>query len=323
MLPAKATGAQMHPANNDQGTAQWGDRMRLTCPNCGAQYEIPDDVLPQSGRDVQCSNCGDTWFQHHPDHPAEDEAATDQYTADTGHDDSGREADPETDDAADTPGPDAAGIDTDADTGTDMDTAPGPTQRRRLDPDVTSVLREEAEREARARARDSGSLETQPELGLDSGDDGTDRRSREARARMARLRGQSDADDTPDTDHIDPSSRRGLLPDIEEISSSLRSNDDRADSADTEDMYPEAAPGGQNGGGFRRGFVLIVMLSAVLTLLYVFAPQISRAVPALAAVMGEYVETVNGARGWLDDQIASLMRRLDGMASSPTGGDAN
>ena len=40
--------------------------MRLVCPNCGAQYEVPDDVIPETGRDVQCSNCGDTWFQKHP-----------------------------------------------------------------------------------------------------------------------------------------------------------------------------------------------------------------------------------------------------------------
>ncbi|MCK5500021.1 MAG: zinc-ribbon domain-containing protein, partial [Tritonibacter mobilis] len=37
--------------------------MRLICPNCGAQYEVPEDVIPENGRDVQCSNCGDTWFQ--------------------------------------------------------------------------------------------------------------------------------------------------------------------------------------------------------------------------------------------------------------------
>ncbi|CUH54272.1 zinc-ribbon domain-containing protein [Shimia marina] len=42
--------------------------MRLTCPNCGAQYEVPDDIIPTSGRDVQCSSCGNTWFQVHPDH---------------------------------------------------------------------------------------------------------------------------------------------------------------------------------------------------------------------------------------------------------------
>jgi predicted Zn finger-like uncharacterized protein len=37
--------------------------MRLICPNCGAQYEVADNVIPASGRDVQCSNCGNTWFQ--------------------------------------------------------------------------------------------------------------------------------------------------------------------------------------------------------------------------------------------------------------------
>ncbi|MEP5090684.1 MAG: zinc-ribbon domain-containing protein, partial [Paracoccaceae bacterium] len=41
--------------------------MRLICPNCDAQYEVPSEVIPEDGRDVQCSNCGDTWFQAHPD----------------------------------------------------------------------------------------------------------------------------------------------------------------------------------------------------------------------------------------------------------------
>ena len=41
--------------------------MRLICPNCDAQYEVPSEVIPEDGRDVQCSNCGDTWFQNHSD----------------------------------------------------------------------------------------------------------------------------------------------------------------------------------------------------------------------------------------------------------------
>jgi len=40
--------------------------MRLTCPNCGAQYEVPETAIPEAGRDVQCSACGETWVQHHP-----------------------------------------------------------------------------------------------------------------------------------------------------------------------------------------------------------------------------------------------------------------
>lgn len=37
--------------------------MRLICPNCAAQYEVDDGVIPEAGRDVQCSNCGHTWWQ--------------------------------------------------------------------------------------------------------------------------------------------------------------------------------------------------------------------------------------------------------------------
>ncbi|MBK6466238.1 MAG: zinc-ribbon domain-containing protein [Rhodobacter sp.] len=32
--------------------------MRLVCPNCDAKYEVPDDAVPEGGRDVQCSSCG-------------------------------------------------------------------------------------------------------------------------------------------------------------------------------------------------------------------------------------------------------------------------
>lgn len=37
--------------------------MRLVCPNCGAQYEVDDRVIPENGRDVQCSACGHGWYQ--------------------------------------------------------------------------------------------------------------------------------------------------------------------------------------------------------------------------------------------------------------------
>ena len=41
--------------------------MRLTCPNCDAVYEVPRDAIPLEGRDVQCTNCGHSWFQTHPE----------------------------------------------------------------------------------------------------------------------------------------------------------------------------------------------------------------------------------------------------------------
>ena len=37
--------------------------MRLVCPRCGAEYEIDDRLIPAGGREVECSSCGNTWFQ--------------------------------------------------------------------------------------------------------------------------------------------------------------------------------------------------------------------------------------------------------------------
>ena len=36
--------------------------MLIKCPNCNAQYEVPNDIIPTAGRDVQCSSCSKTWF---------------------------------------------------------------------------------------------------------------------------------------------------------------------------------------------------------------------------------------------------------------------
>lgn len=35
--------------------------MRLTCPRCGAQYEIDAAAIPTAGREVGCSACGHMW----------------------------------------------------------------------------------------------------------------------------------------------------------------------------------------------------------------------------------------------------------------------
>jgi predicted Zn finger-like uncharacterized protein len=36
--------------------------MRLSCPTCGALYDLPDDRLPAGGSHVQCSECHSRWF---------------------------------------------------------------------------------------------------------------------------------------------------------------------------------------------------------------------------------------------------------------------
>lgn len=36
--------------------------MRLTCPNCGAEYDVPEGLVPPDGRHVQCTACHTRWF---------------------------------------------------------------------------------------------------------------------------------------------------------------------------------------------------------------------------------------------------------------------
>lgn len=88
--------------------------MRLTCPNCGAEYDVPGDAIPSAGRDVQCSNCEEVWYQTGPGMMTPGFAAA------------------------------AAAVSV-------------PAPKRELDPAVRDILREEASREAEARAEEQAS----------------------------------------------------------------------------------------------------------------------------------------------------------------------
>ncbi|MGJ8594273.1 zinc-ribbon domain-containing protein [Sulfitobacter sp.] len=277
--------------------------MRLICPNCDAQYEVPDDVMPVAGRDVQCSNCGQTWFQHHPDHTPSEQS-----------------------ELIDAPAP-------------DEETAPPPPppppaaapERKQLDPAVADILRQEAEAEQAARrSSQPDALESQPDLGMDledsSYEDSADRRSREARDRMARLRGndtlevQAAGGSAPAGESAIATtalgSRRDLLPDIEEINSTLRSGSART-GVGAADLDPEIeAPTHQRKRrGFRTGFITMLLIFAVLAIVYVFAPRLSAAVPALAAPLQSYVTTVDKGRSWLDAKVQSMLKSLDSAAA--------
>lgn len=37
--------------------------MRLICPNCSAKYDVDGTVIPDTGREVKCSSCQHVWFQ--------------------------------------------------------------------------------------------------------------------------------------------------------------------------------------------------------------------------------------------------------------------
>jgi len=282
------------------------DKMRLICPNCGAQYEVPDEVIPETGRDVQCSECSTTWFQHHrnhlPDTDAEPISEPSQYDA---------QGAPLQDDDY--------GVDPIEDHGADalLETEVTPSasqgdiglQRRALDPSITDVLREEAARETKARKNEQrGGIETQEELGLQDADDTTRRRSEEARARMARLRGVQDAESEQSEDTVAPS-RRNLLPDIEDINASL-TPDTKQDHIAPPPTDPSATVAPKD--GFRSGFRLALILATLGAILYVFAPQIAEAVPAIAGPLESFADAVNAWRTALNEFVQTVAASLTG-----------
>jgi predicted Zn finger-like uncharacterized protein len=285
--------------------------MRLTCPNCDAQYEVESRLIPDAGRDVQCSSCGDTWFQEAEqkghlaadtildvgilaqDSVQEPSAAEDEYLA------------PE---PPEEPVQDPEDIDVDA----PPHAAP---ERPSLASTVTSVLREEAERETQARiAEGSADLETQTDLGLQEPEsepnDEVPAPKEEGpavddavRERTARLRGI----EPEDVSDGSPSSRRDLLPDIEEINSTLRATSDRKSRETT--VVAEEKPSGR--GGFRTGFSLIIVLVSVLLLTYSFAAQIGQRVPALDPAMKTFVSTADAGRRQLDLLMESVISKIN------------
>ena len=282
--------------------------MRLICPNCGAQYEVPDEVIPLSGRDVQCSNCGDTWFQHHASH-APDASGDDDLGPPPREEDMPPPAPPVTEDLSDVPYEydeyDDDLLDEDF-AEPEPEPAPARPARRGIDPGVADILRQEAERERQVRSAPGG-IEMQPDLGLTEPELTEDERTRQARARMERLRGTSGpsaptAPEMPDAHaSIDPSSRRNLLPDIEEINSSLTSTGDRADPAQSPMPEDIELPVGR--GGFRSGFRLAIITFGLAALVYALAPRLAASIPAAEAPLTQYVSAVNMARVWLDQLV--------------------
>lgn len=303
--------------------------MRITCPNCGAKYEVPEEVIPEEGRDVQCSNCGDTWFQDRSgDMPAAEAVAEGSADEDQRAEEAPQEEETPTDtapvdDAAEeweeTP-PEAAPDEEPAPEPEDApepEPAPEPApepepastskpepepepERSELDPAVADILRQEAEHENRLRAAETGGLESQGDLGLDEapGDEAS-RRSREARDRMARMRGEA-----PETPVESSGSRSDLLPDIEEINSTLRTDED---DTPPEALEMVAQKGASGRGGFARGFGLVILIAILAALVYANAPRITAQVPALAGPVEAYVGAVDNARIWLDSRLSGFI----------------
>ena len=268
-------------------------------------------MIPPGGRDVQCSNCGTTWFQPGVRTSApvqEPEAApppADDPTPPAPQPDVPTAPEPEVEAEAPAvadpmPEPDV------------VEAKPPPTpaverpQRREIEPEVANILRQEAEREAELRRAEAepDPVETQAEMPLDEAP--APRRS------IPELEDAPDAFEEPDEAPAPTGSRGGLLPDIEEINSTLRATGDRSEGEDDATDAQTIGAAARRRGQVRRGFFLVVLLAAIAVLLYIQADTLSAAVPQVASLLDAYVSGVDALRFRLDDLARSLASQTGG-----------
>jgi predicted Zn finger-like uncharacterized protein len=280
--------------------------MRLVCPNCDAQYEVDDAAIPMGGRDVQCSNCGHAWFQIHPEEEAalslEDEVF-EPVGAPPPEIVVAEETKPEFEDDF----PEEFDEKEEPMFPADPGDAPPPPRRVEIDESVLAVLREEAEREASVRRVEApGGVEVQPDLGLQAPPLPPSVLAAKEKFRELSIDHEED-EGAPDEATARPASRRELLPDIEEINSTLRASGDRRGEEEDVSLPPQYE---DRRSGFRSGFVLMIVISVALWMAYVMAPKIVAQIPASAGAMESYVAAVNTARIGVDRALQSASKSL-------------
>jgi len=336
--------------------------MRLTCPNCTAQYEVPADAIPENGRDVQCSACDHTWFQSGEINQAEVAApamaspGANVHPADT-----------------ETPAPEpsmgvtaAAPLSDDLDferqltenlgqskpaQTTDMDAEPVPdydtemvqnnhTQdvvdddtaikpklpKRELDPQVASVLREEAEREKRARQAAIAQNEQPPEKTVDSPDinvlqtepatlehDVSEFEDNTSLAEPKRKKiyppNLDDLDDLYNQTADTADQATGdTLPDPDELKSSLRDEPDNITILGTSDIAEEA----KERTNRRSGFILAFIVLAAGFWLYSNAAAVAQAIPQSKTALQIFVLSVDAVRDGLNTVAIKIVELVSG-----------
>ena len=189
--------------------------MRLLCPKCDAEYELADGIIPNAGRDVQCSSCDTIWF---------------------------------------------------------VKVNHAPLKSSAIDPDVISILQQEAQRELAARNVETST--TIEPSGTVNAAKATERSFREQTPHNAE----------------NPSTQSNHLPPIQDVVAKS------AKVASTSATNPQLAPEDDVPplNNRQRGILTALTLLGALTALYVFAPEITEAFP-------NYTDWVNSYIFWIDD----------------------
>jgi predicted Zn finger-like uncharacterized protein len=263
--------------------------MRLVCTNCDAKYDVPDEAIPEGGRDVQCANCGHAWFQMRT--PLTSADATAEKAPDV-KPEMAESTSAASAAATKAPQPKVLTSDDSADDQEPSDPPAGAAAlpAHNVDDSVLAILREEAEREAEARLSDT--------------------RPVEPGAAAAALTAAQKRGATADTGKA--AARRGPFPDVEAINSTLRPSEQSEDLSATDGGLEQAV---SRRSGFRSGFLLMVTVSALGALVYMMAPQLSSQVPSLTKPLLAYTGFVDVLRLQLDSLMQAATIAIKGETS--------
>lgn len=305
--------------------------MRLVCPRCKAEYEVEDSAVPPTGRDVQCSACSHIWLQapaggwpeeedtdtEEPEEEASTEVAAEAQAEDL------PEAEPVTEEPREAvipeirqtshfeepeqPGPDAGAAPTGGppadDTGEPEQADARPPRRNpAASPEVIAILREEAEREVRARRQQSAAgIEVQPDLGL----------------------AEPSPRPEPSAGDVQPRGR-DRLPAIDEIGASNLGPAPRPPPRPAPKVSARATaavPGGdaRRPGRYRAGFLLSAVIATGAALVYVRAGDIASVLPEARPALESYVSGVDGLRLRIDDLARAAVAALSSLAERAGG----
>lgn len=253
--------------------------IRLTCPECGTEYRLPEGSIPPEGRNVECSSCGTVWLQRRT--PAQSVVAP-----------------------------------VVAPTVTPPAVPATPQLNRPLPASVLSVLQEEAElaRQQREDATPAPAPRTPTPAPIAASEDWpattvTDAASVGASATLPLPSAKAQAGPSPSR-HINPQPNRPAqaAPSQQALEDTVNRTTPhhpapappQAVAAEPSATLAEVPPA--DTAGYRRGLGWSVGIAAIGLLLYVAAPQFADTGPAGARMM-EWRMAVDDGRGWLQDQL--------------------
>ena len=296
--------------------------MRLTCPNCNAQYEIPEGMIPPEGREVQCSNCGEGWYQEgagrsdppraaeRPEgapaarRPAADEATLDVLREERAHEARARAAERRRSRALTRgiPNPPPA------------DAPPNRSERARVAAAAEVARARQAPPDAQAPGRAAPARDPVPETPAKRPKPAVPRIEDDLTQVVARTINASSAaparpDPVPDPapKALSRAPRRTLLPDIEEINSSLRP-DERAMAGEEVDAFAPDEPPPTS--GFGLGFAAMIVGAFVAVSIYALSGLLIDALPILARPHGSYADWVDGLRTGLELRVDDFTSQI-------------